>query len=440
MRALGLSFLLPSPRAKPRLGHIRQGRPSGLSKGGACHALNPWKTLEVEEGASHKEIKRAYRKLALRHHPDVQGSEEEFLDIQHAYQTLIDRARGQDSSTERRGGWNFHDWYWQFRQDRTWGGKKRQQQGHEAPKATGPTEAELASQLAGLRQRASSRKPPLLLATHTFMSTTHTFMLQQQLQQQRSLHPQGRQVLNMFHLRSMMHAVMHTGACLQHDTAVAHQQGLLLLLQPPRKVPSRPDSSFGHDIQSKHAHMADELVTYHSRSQRAHAFSAEAGLSAEATHPHLTYPWSVGADHTFGSPAHYPQHQHAEPHVSAADNPFQGGASHARPTAESSSHATHIDFSRAHRNSQRTPHHRNHSPDSSSASHLSNSSAVTAVASHTHDEETAQQQQQHSASNGSSSSSSGRSSTSGSHSFGSDPHVGSQLDGLRRRSAMRKSR
>ena len=45
-----------------------------------------------------------------RHHPDVQGSEEEFLDIQHAYQTLIDRGRGKDSANEKRGGWNFHDW------------------------------------------------------------------------------------------------------------------------------------------------------------------------------------------------------------------------------------------------------------------------------------------------------------------------------------------
>ena len=90
MRASVLSTVLPSPLTKPRLGHNRQGRPSGLSKSGvsagllwqsrggswlaryvmwlaqACHALNPWKTLEVEEGASHKEIKRAYRKLALR--------------------------------------------------------------------------------------------------------------------------------------------------------------------------------------------------------------------------------------------------------------------------------------------------------------------------------------------------------------------------------------
>ncbi len=49
--------------------------------------------------------------------------------------------------------------YWQFRQDRTWGGKTQKKHGQAGPKAAGPTEAELAAQLSGLRQRARTRKP-----------------------------------------------------------------------------------------------------------------------------------------------------------------------------------------------------------------------------------------------------------------------------------------
>ena len=207
-----------------------------------------------------------------------------------------------------------------------------------------------------------------------------------------------------------------------------------------RDAVCRSETSFGHDGQftSKQAHVADELVTTHSRSQWARAFPPEAALSAEATHPHLTHPWSVGGDHAIGSPAHHPQHQHAEPQASPVDHhrSFKDDASHARPTAASSRHSP--PSSRGHGSSHRPQHHQKHSPDSSSASHLNTPAGVTAVASRFHDDGIVQQQ--HGASDDNSSSSSGRSSTSGSHSFGSDPHVSSQLDGLRRRSALRKSR
>jgi curved DNA-binding protein len=49
--------------------------------------------LGVERGAGADEIKKAYRKLAQKHHPDVskeKGAEERFKDIAEAYQTLKD--------------------------------------------------------------------------------------------------------------------------------------------------------------------------------------------------------------------------------------------------------------------------------------------------------------------------------------------------------------
>jgi len=49
-----------------------------------------YEALEIEPTASAEEIKRAYRKLALLHHPDKGGSQERFKDISAAYKVLSD--------------------------------------------------------------------------------------------------------------------------------------------------------------------------------------------------------------------------------------------------------------------------------------------------------------------------------------------------------------
>lgn len=49
-----------------------------------------YKMLEVEKGATEAEIKKAYRKMAIKHHPDKGGDQERFKDINKAYEVLGD--------------------------------------------------------------------------------------------------------------------------------------------------------------------------------------------------------------------------------------------------------------------------------------------------------------------------------------------------------------
>mgnify|MGYP003303003705 CR=1 FL=1 len=50
-----------------------------------------YETLGVEKSASAAQIKKAYRKKALRMHPDKGGDPEEFKKLQAAYDGLVDR-------------------------------------------------------------------------------------------------------------------------------------------------------------------------------------------------------------------------------------------------------------------------------------------------------------------------------------------------------------
>jgi len=56
---------------------------------------NYYQTLGIEKNASEDDIKRAYRKMAMRHHPDRGGDQVEFQKIQEAYSVLSDPAKRQ---------------------------------------------------------------------------------------------------------------------------------------------------------------------------------------------------------------------------------------------------------------------------------------------------------------------------------------------------------
>jgi len=50
-----------------------------------------YKLLAVSKQASTAEIRRAYRTLSLKHHPDKVGDEATFTDMRHAYEVLSDK-------------------------------------------------------------------------------------------------------------------------------------------------------------------------------------------------------------------------------------------------------------------------------------------------------------------------------------------------------------
>lgn len=75
------------------------GGPGGPGGGGRprkdVDTTKFYKLLEVEKSASESEIKKAYRKLAVRHHPDKGGDPEKFKEITRAYEVLSDSDKRQ---------------------------------------------------------------------------------------------------------------------------------------------------------------------------------------------------------------------------------------------------------------------------------------------------------------------------------------------------------
>jgi DnaJ-class molecular chaperone len=52
--------------------------------------MNPYKVLGIEKSATQAQIKKAYHKNAIKHHPDKGGDHEKFQEISKAYQILSD--------------------------------------------------------------------------------------------------------------------------------------------------------------------------------------------------------------------------------------------------------------------------------------------------------------------------------------------------------------
>lgn len=74
--------------------------------------MDYYSTLGVPKGASEEEIKKAYRKLAMQHHPDRGGDQNKFQQIQEAYATLSDAQKRHEYDHPQPqgfpGGFQFH--------------------------------------------------------------------------------------------------------------------------------------------------------------------------------------------------------------------------------------------------------------------------------------------------------------------------------------------
>src|SRR5688500_19334625 len=81
-----------------------------------------YKILGVQRGASEDDIKKAYRKLARKYHPDVSkeaNAKEKFQEVSEAYETLRDKEKraAYDSLGSFRPGQDFRpppDWFDRF--------------------------------------------------------------------------------------------------------------------------------------------------------------------------------------------------------------------------------------------------------------------------------------------------------------------------------------
>ena len=54
---------------------------------------NYYRILGISENANLNQIKKAYRKLALKHHPDRGGDENKFKELSEAYEVLSDETK-----------------------------------------------------------------------------------------------------------------------------------------------------------------------------------------------------------------------------------------------------------------------------------------------------------------------------------------------------------
>jgi len=87
--------------------------------------FNPHQILGIDPSASEDEIKKAYRKLAMKYHPDKGGDEEKFKQISEAYSILTDPEKKREYEASQRGpqfgGFGFEDIFESF-----FGGRRQQ--------------------------------------------------------------------------------------------------------------------------------------------------------------------------------------------------------------------------------------------------------------------------------------------------------------------------
>ncbi len=86
--------------------------------------MDYYKVLGLTPGATEEEVKKAYRKLASKHHPDKGGDTARFQEIQAAYEAITSgKARRKESSSWFNESSGFHDLHEMFNQGRRAGGR-----------------------------------------------------------------------------------------------------------------------------------------------------------------------------------------------------------------------------------------------------------------------------------------------------------------------------
>lgn len=151
--------------------HSRGFQVTPLQRGVVAYALPsrkavvaecPREVLGVAHDADQQEIKTAFRRLALEHHPDREGGNgQHFMEILRAYEILVGKSDGKEGLSQ--GDWDFHDWYWKFTMSRSKGNSQSR---------ASHFQADLPSQLAGLRQRAAVRAAKARAAQSTSVYAT----------------------------------------------------------------------------------------------------------------------------------------------------------------------------------------------------------------------------------------------------------------------------
>ncbi|KAL9250066.1 Chaperone protein dnaJ 8, chloroplastic-like protein [Drosera capensis] len=94
------SRIWPTVPSKKNCGRVRAAPVRAYGRGVAA---DPYETLRIDRRASESEVKRAFRRLALKYHPDVckeDNCDVSFQQINQAYDTVMRRSRDEYLSND----------------------------------------------------------------------------------------------------------------------------------------------------------------------------------------------------------------------------------------------------------------------------------------------------------------------------------------------------